>query len=136
MQAVSDRIILIPEKPKDNIGGVILPDNLIGKPEKGIVISVGIDCREVKSGDEILFLRGHGFAFTEENEERVVITEKDVLGIFTYMDPEHAIFAVTNMGDNKILIDKMPNEPWNKVFALLSATPNKSKPIYETPSTV
>lgn len=85
MQAVSDRIILVPEKPKDNIGGVILPDNLIGKPEKGIVISVGIDCREVKAGDEILFLRGHGFAFTEQNtrEEMLVITEKDVLGIFT-----------------------------------------------------
>lgn len=124
MKAVSDRIILVPEKPKDNIGGVIIPDNLIGKPEKGIVFSVGIDCREVKQGDEILFLRGHGFAFTDEGEERLVITEKDVLGIFPSFTPENAIMAVTKNGENQIVIDKLPSENWRKIFSLIIADPN------------
>ena len=79
IKTVSDRIILIPQKPADNIGGVLIPDASKLKPAKGIVTSVGPDCREVKEGYEILFLEGHGVAHQEGETEYLIIKEQDVL---------------------------------------------------------
>jgi chaperonin GroES len=83
MKAVSDRLIVAPEKPKANIGGVIIPENLIEKPMRGVVVSAGSDCRGVKTGDEILFLKGHGLVFNEGGNELLVLREADVLGVFS-----------------------------------------------------
>jgi len=83
MKAVSDRVILIPEKPSENIGGVIIPETSLEKPHKGIVVSVGMDCKEIKEGDNVLFLKGHGLSFQEGDNELLVIKESDILGKFS-----------------------------------------------------
>ncbi len=77
--AVSDRIVLIPDKLDGKIDGIIIPDSSKDKPKSGVVESVGPLCREAKPGYKILFLEGHGAAFTEDGVNKLVLKEADVL---------------------------------------------------------
>jgi len=61
------------------MGGIAIPDSSKGKSKKGTVVSVGPDCKEVKPGYEIIFLEGHGAAFTEHDVDKLVLKESDVL---------------------------------------------------------
>jgi len=78
-QAVSDRIIIIPEKADDKIDGILVPDPSKGKPKRGVVLSVGPLCREVKPGYEVMILEGHGALFHEDGVDKIVLKESDVL---------------------------------------------------------
>lgn len=157
MKAVADRLILIPQKAPDNIGGVLLPDSMIEKPMRGKVISAGIDCREVKEGDEVLFIKGNGLLFEDNGVEMLAIAENHVLGIFpsqkledicTCLDnqinvacPTHGVvpeksnkdfkdgdYVLTTEGENRIIINKLPSIKWKDVIAdLILATDNYLK---------
>lgn len=83
-QAVSDRIIILPEKAADKIGNVAVPDSSKGKSKMGIVISVGPDCKEAKSGYEVMILEGHGALFIENGIDKLVVKESDVLCMSRY----------------------------------------------------
>lgn len=76
IQAVSDRIILIPDPIQESIGGVLIPETSLTKPIRGRVVSVGVDVREIKSGYEVYYLKGNG----AQVEDKLIITERDILG--------------------------------------------------------
>lgn len=97
IKAVSDRVILIPEPVKDQINGIYIPDTSLKKPQRGHVVSVGPDCREVKIGYEVTFLCGHGVLIEDEGIEKLIITEKDVLGYSCNIFPQkEAYFDLSN----------------------------------------
>ena len=71
-------------------GGIIIPDTAKEKPQEGEVIAVGPgkigddgkrQSMDVKVGDKILFGKYSGSEVKLNNEEFLIMQEKDVLGI-------------------------------------------------------
>ncbi len=69
-------------------GGIILPDTAKEKPQRGTVIAVGAGRRDddgkriemdVAAGDEVLFAKYAGTEFKLEDEELLILAEKDIL---------------------------------------------------------
>lgn len=128
-KAVSDRIVLIPEKADDKIDGIIVPDPSKNKPKSGVVESVGPLCKEVKEGDKILFLEGHGALFQEDGKDKLVLREADVL---CYSTPDSLLaedleFSITYWGDNKIEINKISTADWGRITQLVASAINLKK---------
>jgi len=73
-------------------GGLFIPDSAKEKPQKGVVIEVGPgkvtddgkrQPLEVKVGDTILFDKYSGSKVKIDDEEYLIISEDDILGIIT-----------------------------------------------------
>ena len=72
--------------------GIVLPDTAKEKPQRGKIIAVGpgrvyekgdrIEM-DVKAGDQMLFAKYAGTEFKLEDEELLILSEKDILAIIT-----------------------------------------------------
>ena len=70
--------------------GIVLPDTAKEKPQEGRVLAVGPGDRhpdtgqripvELKVGDRVLFQKYAGTEFKLDDEELLILSEKDVLG--------------------------------------------------------
>lgn len=94
IKPLGNRILIQRSKPQATKGGILLPDTAKEKPKEGIVVAVGPgklneetgkrDSLSLKTGDRVLF---SSYAGTEvknvenEQEELLILTEEDVLGI-------------------------------------------------------
>lgn len=83
-----DRVVVkeLPQKP-EKIGNIILPE-IAKVPEISEVVALGIgnpDGKEykfqVKLGDHVIFNKYNGSEFKIDNENYVIIKEKDILAI-------------------------------------------------------
>jgi len=83
-------VVQMLEAAEKTKGGLFLPDTAKEKPQEGKVISVGTGQRlkggkvvapSVKKGDKILFSRYSGNEVKIDNEEYLIISEKDILAI-------------------------------------------------------
>jgi chaperonin GroES len=72
--------------------GIMLPDTAKEKPIRGTVVAVGEGRRnddgvrvplEVKAGDEIIFAKYAGTEFKLDEEELLILAEKDILAVVT-----------------------------------------------------
>ena len=73
--------------------GIVLPDTAKEKPQEGRVLAVGPGDRhpdtgqripvELKVGDRVLFQKYAGTEFKLDDEELLILSEKDVLGLVT-----------------------------------------------------
>lgn len=84
-----DRVIIKPEALSDKTdGGLWIPDNAKGKPQKGVVVAVGIGracphcglphTPEVLVGQTVTFPDTAGSEFQNENETYLVIRATDI----------------------------------------------------------
>ncbi len=73
-------------------GGLIIPDSAKEKPQEGEVVSVGPGERKdsgdlapmtVKAGDKILFGKWSGTEIKLDEEDLLIMQEKDVLGVLS-----------------------------------------------------
>ena len=91
LRPLQDRILVqrVKEKGKTK-GGIIIPDTAKEKPIEGKVIAAGNGklskerkriALEVKKGDRILFGKYSGTEVKIEDEEYLIMSEDDVLGI-------------------------------------------------------
>ena len=91
IQPLGDRVLVkrleAEEKTK---GGIVLPDTVKEKPQKGEVVAVGkgkvlesgkVEALEVKKGDKILFGKYSGNEITYKDEEYLIMREEDILAI-------------------------------------------------------
>ena len=89
----ADRVLVEPtDQAEKTVGGVILPDTAKEKPQQGTILAVGpgrvlengtkipVD---YKVGDSVLYSKYSGSEVKIEGKDYIVISEKDVLGIFT-----------------------------------------------------
>ena len=101
MPAVAEKLKLKPlgsrvvikalEREEMTKSGLVLPDTAKEKPEKGKVLSVGPGDRhpdtgeripvELKVGDHVLFQKYAGTEFKLDDEELLILSEKDVLAV-------------------------------------------------------
>ena len=93
LQPLGDRLIVeVLEEEETTISGIVLPDTAKEKPQQGEVLAVGpgrvLDngdrvALELKAGDRVLFAKYAGTEFKHEDDELLILSEKDVLGILS-----------------------------------------------------
>jgi|SRR4029079_15402081 chaperonin GroES len=91
LRPLGDRVVVRPlAREEVTKSGIVLPDTAKEKPQQGEVLAVGpgrmLDSGErtamdVKSGDRVLFAKYAGTEFKLEEDELLILSEKDILGV-------------------------------------------------------
>ncbi|MBI2764591.1 MAG: co-chaperone GroES [Chloroflexi bacterium] len=86
---LADRIVITPLKQEEvTASGLVIPDTVKEKPQQGEVVAVGpgrLDDNgkrvpmDVTAGDRILYAKYTGTEVKLDNEEYIVLNEKDIL---------------------------------------------------------
>ena len=89
LQPLGDRVVVKPaEREETTKSGIVIPDTAKEKPQRGSVIAVGKGRRDddgdripmdVSVGDTVLFAKYAGTEFKFEDEEYLILSEKDIL---------------------------------------------------------
>lgn len=61
--------------------GIIIPDSAQEKQNKGKVVAVGNDVKDVKVGDTVLYGKFNGTEINEGDEAFLILQEEDLLAI-------------------------------------------------------
>lgn len=91
LRPLGDRVVIRPVKREEvTKSGIVLPDTAQEKPQRGIVVAKGngrlLDngqtvAIDLSEGDEVLYAKYAGTEFKVEDEELLVISEKDILAV-------------------------------------------------------
>ena len=89
LQPLGDRVVVKPAGREEMTkSGIVLPDTAKEKPQRGSIIAVGKGRRDddgeripmdVSVGDTVLFAKYAGTEFKFEDEEYLILSEKDIL---------------------------------------------------------
>ena len=91
LQPMGDRVVIKPAAREETTrSGIVLPDTSKEKPQRGEVIAVGPGrttddgtrvALEVKVGDTVLFAKYAGTEFKLDDDELLILSEKDILAV-------------------------------------------------------
>ena len=91
LRPLGDRVVVRPAAREETTrSGIVLPDTSTERPQRGAIIAVGPGRvsdegkqipMEVKVGDTVLFAKYAGTEFKLEEDELLILSEKDVLAI-------------------------------------------------------
>ncbi|MDP9364768.1 MAG: co-chaperone GroES [Chloroflexota bacterium] len=91
LQPLGDRVVVKPAgKEEMTRSGIVLPDTAKEKPQRGTVVAAGKGRRDedgdriamdVQVGDEVLFAKYVGTEFKLEDDELLILSEKDILAV-------------------------------------------------------
>lgn len=89
IKPLGDKVVVKPAKVEEKTeSGIILPGSVQEKPHQGTVVAVGPGARDdkgnhipldVKEGDRVIYGKFGGVDLKYDNEEYVVLSEKDIL---------------------------------------------------------
>ena len=89
IKPLGDKVVVKPAKAEEKTeSGIILPGSAQVKPHQGTVVAVGPGARDdkgnhipldVKEGDRVIYGKFGGVDLKYDNEEYVVLSEKDIL---------------------------------------------------------
>ena len=90
LKPLGDRLIVEPlEEEQTTIGGIVLPDTALEKPQRGTVVAAGPGERsretgeiipmDVSKGDTIVFSKYGGTEIRVEGTDYLILRESDVL---------------------------------------------------------
>lgn len=93
LRPLGDRVVVKPlAREEVTKSGIVLPDTAKEKPQQGEVLAVGsgrvLDngekvALELSVGDKVLFAKYAGTEFKHENDELLILSERDILGILS-----------------------------------------------------
>ena len=91
LRPLGDRVVVKPAGREEMTkSGIVLPDTAKEKPQRGSIVAAGEGRRDedgeripmdVKVGDEVLFAKYAGTEFKLEDDELLIISEKDILAV-------------------------------------------------------
>jgi len=90
IKPLGNRVLIKRSKAQTSKGGILLPDSAQEKPKEGVVVAIGegkIDDNgnrepmQLKVGDRILFSSYSGTEVKGDNEEMLILSEDDILGV-------------------------------------------------------
>jgi chaperonin GroES len=91
LRPLGDRVLIRPlGREETTKSGIVLPDTAKEKPQRGIVVAVGagrVDddgdriAVDVEVGDEVLFAKYAGTEFKLDEDEFLILAEKDILAV-------------------------------------------------------
>jgi chaperonin GroES len=82
LKILGDRVLVRAERADVSPGGIVLPETVKEKPQRGSIISVGDGRRDdkgqlipidLKEGDEVIFAKYGGHKITVEGEELLIL---------------------------------------------------------------
>ena len=91
LQPLGDRVVVKPT-PREEMtkSGIVLPDTAKEKPQEGAIVAVGPgrilddgkrEPMDVKVGQKILYGKYAGTEFKIDDEELLIVSQKDILAI-------------------------------------------------------
>jgi chaperonin GroES len=93
LKPLGSRVVVEPvEENEVTSGGIVLPETAKEKPQKGVVLSVGLGDRDddgkripmdVAVGDTVLFAKYGGTEIKIEGKKLLILRESDLLAIVT-----------------------------------------------------
>jgi chaperonin GroES len=88
---LGDRVLVKPlEREETTKSGIVLPDTAKEKPQEGTIVAAGsgrvLDdgtkvSMEVKAGDKVLYGKYAGTEIKIGDEEHLILSERDILGV-------------------------------------------------------
>jgi chaperonin GroES len=91
LRPLGDRVVIKPlAREEVTKSGLVLPDTAKEKPQQGEILAVGpgrvLDSGErvtldLNAGDRVLFAKYAGTEFKHEDDELLILSEKDVLAV-------------------------------------------------------
>jgi chaperonin GroES len=91
LRPLGDRLVIRPAgREETTASGIVLPDTAKEKPQRGTIIAAGEGLRDddgdripldVKVGDEVLFAKYAGTEFKLNDEDLLILSQKDVLAV-------------------------------------------------------
>jgi chaperonin GroES len=91
LRPLADRVVAKAlAREETTTSGIVIPDTAKEKPQRGTVIATGEGRRtdeggrvplDVQVGDQILFAKYGGTEFTLDDEELLILAEKDILAV-------------------------------------------------------
>jgi chaperonin GroES len=91
LSPLGDRVVITPlAREEMTRSGIVLPDTAKEKPQEGMVVAVGPGAlnddgkrnpMDVKVGQKVLFAKYAGTEFKLEDEEYLIVGQKDILAI-------------------------------------------------------
>jgi chaperonin GroES len=90
LRPLGDRVVVKP-LPREEVtkSGIVLPDTVKEKPQEGEIIAAGPgrledgkrQALDVKVGDKVLYAKYAGTEFKLEEDELLILSEKDILAV-------------------------------------------------------
>ncbi len=91
LRPLGDRVVVLPT-PREEMtkSGIVLPDTVKEKPQEGTVVSAGPgrmledgkrESMDVKKGDKVLYAKYAGTEFKLDEEDLLIVSQKDILAI-------------------------------------------------------
>jgi chaperonin GroES len=91
LRPLGDRVVVQPTAREEvTKSGIVLPDTAKEKPQKGTIIAAGPgrilddgkrEAMDVKEGDIVLYAKYAGTEFKIDEEEYLIVSQKDILAI-------------------------------------------------------
>lgn len=91
LKPLGDRLVVRPAtREETTASGIVLPDTAKEKPQRGTIIAAGEGRRDedgdrvpmdVKVGDEVLFAKYAGTEFKLDDQDLLILSEKDILAV-------------------------------------------------------
>ena len=91
LQPLGDRVVVRPTPREDMTkSGIVLPDTAKEKPQEGEIIAVGPgrilddgkrEAMDVKEGQKVLYAKYAGTEFKIDDEELLIVSQKDILAV-------------------------------------------------------
>ena len=91
LKPLGDRLVVKPTPREERTkSGIVLPDTAKERPQEGTVLSVGPgrtlddgtrEAMEVGEGDKVLFQKYAGTEFKLDEEDLLILSQKDILAV-------------------------------------------------------
>jgi chaperonin GroES len=91
LRPLADRVVIRPlGREETTSSGIVLPDTAKEKPQRGTILAAGEGRRDdegaripldVAVGDQVLFAKYAGTEFKLDDEELLILAEKDILAV-------------------------------------------------------
>lgn len=91
LKPLGDRLVVKPAGREEmTASGIVLPDTAKEKPQRGTIVAAGEGRRDddgdripmdVKVGDEVLFAKYAGTEFKLDDQDLLILSEKDILAV-------------------------------------------------------
>ena len=86
IRPLADRVLVMPAKTEEKIGGIIIPDTASKeKPTQGVIVAVGNGTKDepmtLKAGDNFLYGKYAGTEIELEGEKYLIMRQSDVLAV-------------------------------------------------------
>jgi chaperonin GroES len=145
LRPLQDWAVIRPSKAEETTaGGLFIPDTAKEKPQEGVVEAIGPGALEeekrqkkkdekkerhfvptvVKPGDRVVYGRYAGQTYTIDGEERVLVRERDILGI---LPVPLQIPAATASAGETALIKSVADAPAGRPTAMKKPVVKKTK---------